>query len=140
MRFGKELFQKKSSGEPNFSSQVALDYFAKIYNDEERDCTFTPLPEMKRPPAPTFLLSEEPPSQGEIMSALRLNATAPHLGQMESPTSRTRNVQHSGPSCTGFFPKSGLHVMFPRVGLVPPSFFFQNPKKHPTLLNFAPLL
>jgi len=33
MRFGKELFQKKSSGEPNFSSQVALDYFAKIYKN-----------------------------------------------------------------------------------------------------------
>jgi len=28
MKFGKELFQKKTVGEPSFSSQVALDYFA----------------------------------------------------------------------------------------------------------------
>ena len=44
MKFGKELFQKKTVGEPSFSSQVALDYFAGLYKDEKRDHTFTPLP------------------------------------------------------------------------------------------------
>ena len=79
MRFGRELFQKKVSGDPTFSSQVALDYFSKIYHDEKRETPFTPLPEMKRPPPPVHLLSEEPPSQAEIMTVLRLkrNGAAP---------------------------------------------------------------
>ena len=43
MRFGKELFQKKTSGEPAFTSEIALDYFAKLYQDEKRDNTPTAL-------------------------------------------------------------------------------------------------
>src|SRR6185312_5953323 len=43
-------------------------------------------------------------------------------------TFRTRDVQLSGPSCTGFFPKFGQHATFPRVGLLPPFFFFLSQK------------
>jgi len=79
MKFGKELFQKRNFGEPKFTSQIALDYFAKLYRDEQRDFSFTPLPEMVRPSPPTHILSENAPTQEEIMQVLRLkrNGAAP---------------------------------------------------------------
>ena len=79
MQFGKELFQKKSVGQPTFSPQVAGDYFAKLYHDEKRDHSFDPLPEMKRPPLPQFPLFENPPTKQEIAEVLRLkrNCAAP---------------------------------------------------------------
>jgi len=64
MQFGKELFQKKCIGQPTFSSEVAVDYFAKLYRDEQRDHSFLPLPEMKRPPQHPLL--ETPPQNKKL--------------------------------------------------------------------------
>lgn len=33
MKFGKQLFEKKSSGNPSFSSEEAFDYFKQLYTD-----------------------------------------------------------------------------------------------------------
>ena len=66
MQFGKELFQKKCVGQPAFSSEVAVDYFAKLYRDEKRDHSFLPLPEMKRPPLPQHPLLENPPQNKKL--------------------------------------------------------------------------
>jgi hypothetical protein len=79
MKFGANLFQKKTFTEPTFSPEEGLSYFTKLYQDENRSHSFVPLDGMKRPASPRQLFSEACPSQKEIADVLRSkrNASAP---------------------------------------------------------------
>ena len=134
MKFGKELFQKRNSGEPTFTSQIALDYFAKLYRDEQRDFSFTPLPEMVRPSPPTHILSENAPTQEEIMQVLRC-CPRPKWYLLFTIQALPCPL---GLICTRFFLKSGKLKTSQKAGPLHPSSFSQNPTKPLTLLNFVP--
>src|SRR6185437_12774826 len=47
MRFGKQLFEKKQNGEPNFSEERAFTFFSSLYRDDQRGQEVSPLPEMQ---------------------------------------------------------------------------------------------
>ena len=81
MKFGKQLFEKKVSGDPAFSSEAGFDYFSKLYCDPSRAEKTTAMPEMQNVEPPRFLLSEIPPTAKEIMSAIKSksNGAAPGL-------------------------------------------------------------
>ena len=81
MKFGKQLFEKKTSGNPSFSSEAAFEYFSKLYNDPTRSDPTTAMPDMKNVEPPAFLLSEAPPTAKEILSAIKSksNGAAPGL-------------------------------------------------------------
>ena len=81
MKFGKQLFEKKVSGDPSFTSDAAFEYFSKLYADPTRAEPTTAMPEMKNVESPTFLLSEAPPTAKEILNAIKSksNGAAPGL-------------------------------------------------------------
>src|SRR6185312_3376325 len=66
MKFGKSLFEKKTSGEPSFGKNQCFDYFSRLYRDEERSDHVFPMPEMTPVPPPKFLFFEKAPSEKEI--------------------------------------------------------------------------
>ena len=126
-KFGKNLFQKKTVVEPTFSSNEGMDYFAHLYQDLNRDANFVPLPEMKRPPTPHHFLSEECPSQKEILEVLRAKRNDLPRAQMVFLTFRTNGALHSCPSSRQSLRKFGQQKKFQKLG---PTFsFFQNPKR-----------
>jgi len=53
-KFASNLFQgKQKNGTPTFSAETAKEYFEKTYRDEDRNYSFSALPEMSRPQLPT---------------------------------------------------------------------------------------
>ena len=81
MKFGQQLFEKKSCGDPSFSGEEAFAYFSNLYRDEKRAEEVRPMPEMKAPDMPKFLLSEDCPSSHEIATVVhkKSNGAAPGL-------------------------------------------------------------
>ena len=81
MKFGKTLFEKKTSGEPTFSADQGYNYFSKLYKDDAREAPVFAMPEMKRPDMPSHLLEEAAPTRKEIAEAIRKksNGAAPGL-------------------------------------------------------------
>jgi hypothetical protein len=81
MKFGKQLFEKKLSGDHAFASETAFEYFSKLYTDPTRADPTPAMPEMKNVESPTFLLSEAPPTAKEILHAIKSksNGAAPGL-------------------------------------------------------------
>src|SRR3954452_11273007 len=60
-RFCKSLFEKKVSGEPEFTEKTAFEYFSNLYRDDKRADPVSALPEMKSPSAPLNVFSDAPP-------------------------------------------------------------------------------
>ena len=81
MKFGKQLFEKKLSGDPAFTSDAGFDYFSKLYAEPSRADPVSAMPEMKTVDPPSFLLSEAPPTAKEILNAIKSksNGAAPGL-------------------------------------------------------------
>ena len=81
MKFGKSLFEKSVSGAPEFGEKEGFEYFSKLYRDVSRGEKVEPLEEMKRPAKPSFLLSEDPPSEAELKGIIKLkrNSAAPGI-------------------------------------------------------------
>ena len=81
MKFGKSLFEKSVSGAPAFSESDGYAYFSKLYRDVARGDKQTALPEMTRPARPSFVLSEDCPSESELEGIIKLkrNGAAPGI-------------------------------------------------------------
>jgi hypothetical protein len=81
MKFGKSLFEKSVSGAPAFGEKEGFEYFSNLYRDVSRGEHVTPLADMKRPATPSFLLSEDCPSEAELNGIIKLkrNGAAPGL-------------------------------------------------------------
>jgi hypothetical protein len=81
MKFGKELFQKRNSGNPEFDEKKCFEYFSELYRDEKRDESVLPMPEMKPVKPPTVLFADRSPSVKEIFGIIRRksNSSAPGL-------------------------------------------------------------
>ena len=81
IKFGQELFEKKTVGEPEFTAEIALNYFSELYADSKRGEPVLPMPEMQVPEAPSWFLDEKCPSVTEISQVLRRkrNGSAPGM-------------------------------------------------------------
>ena len=79
--FGRKLFEKKSSGEPQFSAEQAFNFFSTCYRDEGRGTTFEALEGMVRPKLPVHFLSQNCPSLAELKASAwqKRNGAAPGL-------------------------------------------------------------
>ena len=78
-RFAKNLFNKSTSGVPDFDSDTCEDYFTRTYSDEFRDTSYEPLPGMNRPPPPIHPFRTGSPGWKEYWSVLkkRPNGSSP---------------------------------------------------------------
>jgi hypothetical protein len=79
--FSRKLFEKKCSGEPQFSAEQAFNFFAKGYRDENRDTSYSALEGMVRPDKPSLSLSVFCPSLAELKASAwqKRNGAAPGL-------------------------------------------------------------
>ena len=70
-KFASNLFtQNKQAGSPDLTAEDAQKYFEKIYADENRSYTYTPLSEMTRPAIPTKLFNTRCPSLPELQKSV----------------------------------------------------------------------
>lgn len=68
------------AGSPQFDEKVALEYFAKIYTDPNRQFAYTPLKDMVRPLAPTHPFNLKRPSLDEFKRIVRRKRNAARPG------------------------------------------------------------
>jgi len=138
-KFGKSVFEKKSTGDPSFGADQAFNYFSNICRDEKREEPVHQLPEMTLPPEPKVLFSKEPPSTNEISGILRKksNGSAPGLdGIPYVPFKRCPSIL---PVLTRL-QKFGLFKIFPPPGRLLTFVFLLSPQSLTSLLTFARLL
>ena len=70
-KFAAKLFNvAQQNGKPTFSAETAQQYFEKTYRDEKRDHTYTPLPDLERPPIPTQVFSLRCPTVMEMKKSI----------------------------------------------------------------------
>ena len=80
-KYTKNLFHPPSaSGAPSFSKEEAEAYFTPLYRDEERECQYDKLDEMKRPPTPVDIFNLESPTFAELFRSARRKSNGAAAG------------------------------------------------------------
>ena len=69
--FASKIFTNSKNAAPTFSKETATKYFSETYRDEERGDHFDPLPDLERPPRPTFIFNEECPTFRELSKSVQ---------------------------------------------------------------------
>ena len=70
--FASKLFDKvQKSDKPAFSAEIAQNYFEQTYRDENREHTYSPLPDFQRPDLPSYLFSLRCPTTLEMHKSIR---------------------------------------------------------------------
>ena len=70
--FASKLFDKvQKSDKPAFSAEIAQNYFEQTYRDENREHTYSPLPDFQRPDLPSYLFSLRCPTTLEMQKSIR---------------------------------------------------------------------
>ena len=67
--FASDTHQKSSK--PAFSAETAQNFFEQTYCDEDREYTYSPLPDFQCPDLPLYLFSLQCPTAFEIQKSVR---------------------------------------------------------------------
>ena len=83
-KFASRLFKDLKNGKPTFSQEEATNYFSSTYRDEEREHTYSPLPEFSQPTPPKVLFESDCPSLRDLKISVRKksNKAAPGINAL----------------------------------------------------------